>query len=319
MEENSGALAEEPSTYSEALRSASRRNMDWETLLRESGVASSPGLAPMPRPPFPEYMQFVRSYSQSIQNYNRTVQTALNLMVLQSAQQPRPRHRHDRFSELENIMYDYNHNIQDYNEGMMQSMTLLRDLYRVPRTQEEPSAPTHSRRRPVSAIITYTLSQMQGTAASPSTVAPLTPEDIQTATEEYVYHRPAVWTPVPPPEPISSVTPEPVPITEIPVCPIGLDEFQEGESILRILQCGHQFKTAALQRWLHRSDQCPVCRCSLRPPPDAEREREGDEEVTINDISLNSFLRDFISTMDRGNRDDVAFTFSYDVSNHLMW
>jgi hypothetical protein len=46
-------------------------------------------------------------------------------------------------------------------------------------------------------------------------------------------------------------------------CPISLDDFQEGESILQIRGCGHIFKHDSLQNWFQRNHICPVCRLNL--------------------------------------------------------
>ena len=46
-------------------------------------------------------------------------------------------------------------------------------------------------------------------------------------------------------------------------CPICFDEFQQGEHTTRILHCGHIFKTVPLNNWFLRSSTCPVCRYDL--------------------------------------------------------
>jgi hypothetical protein len=47
------------------------------------------------------------------------------------------------------------------------------------------------------------------------------------------------------------------------VCPITLDEFQDGDEILKINVCGHIFKKEALQNWFRRNIICPKCRQSI--------------------------------------------------------
>lgn len=49
-------------------------------------------------------------------------------------------------------------------------------------------------------------------------------------------------------------------------CPISLDDFEQGEEIMRINGCGHIFKTANLNQWLQRCPYCPVCRYQLNQP-----------------------------------------------------
>jgi hypothetical protein len=47
-------------------------------------------------------------------------------------------------------------------------------------------------------------------------------------------------------------------------CPIGLDDFEDNESIKQIVECGHIFKAEPLLRWFSRHTECPLCRCDLR-------------------------------------------------------
>jgi hypothetical protein len=47
-------------------------------------------------------------------------------------------------------------------------------------------------------------------------------------------------------------------------CPISLEDFREGESLTRIISCGHIFKTNELSRWFTRNSHCPSCRYDIR-------------------------------------------------------
>ena len=47
-------------------------------------------------------------------------------------------------------------------------------------------------------------------------------------------------------------------------CPISLEEFREGEPLMRIRHCGHIFKAFELQRWFLRNTKCPSCRYDIR-------------------------------------------------------
>jgi hypothetical protein len=71
----------------------------------------------------------------------------------------------------------------------------------------------------------------------------LTREQLQRVTEECVYN--------------SSIENTPT------QCPISLDEFVEGENILKIRKCGHIFRPAELRRWFTQRNKCPVCRCNV--------------------------------------------------------
>ena len=43
-------------------------------------------------------------------------------------------------------------------------------------------------------------------------------------------------------------------------CPITLEDFEPGESVIKINVCGHVFREAALRSWFERHRMCPVCR-----------------------------------------------------------
>ena len=47
------------------------------------------------------------------------------------------------------------------------------------------------------------------------------------------------------------------------MCPITQDLFISGDIILKIIGCGHIFKTNALRRWFLNNSLCPVCRYDL--------------------------------------------------------
>jgi hypothetical protein len=48
------------------------------------------------------------------------------------------------------------------------------------------------------------------------------------------------------------------------ICPISLEEFRDGESLTKIIYCGHIFKTNELSRWFQRNSHCPSCRYNIR-------------------------------------------------------
>lgn len=49
------------------------------------------------------------------------------------------------------------------------------------------------------------------------------------------------------------------------VCPISMENFENGEEISQIICCGHIFKKALLERWLRTNSICPVCRRNINP------------------------------------------------------
>jgi hypothetical protein len=59
-------------------------------------------------------------------------------------------------------------------------------------------------------------------------------------------------------------------------CPISLEEFEEGEVLIKICYCGHTFSEQPLRSWFLRNAHCPVCRYDIRNyiQPQAEPEEE---------------------------------------------
>lgn len=49
-----------------------------------------------------------------------------------------------------------------------------------------------------------------------------------------------------------------------PSCPIDLNEFEEGEEIMQIRQCGHEFRASNLRTWFESNPRCPLCRLDVR-------------------------------------------------------
>ena len=84
-------------------------------------------------------------------------------------------------------------------------------------------------------------------------------------------------------------------------CPIGLDDFEEGESIKQIVECGHIFKPDHLLTWFTRHTKCPLCRCDLSS--NAERSQS--------DISLN-----FTTGADNMTADDIEREID-DITNRI--
>jgi hypothetical protein len=60
-------------------------------------------------------------------------------------------------------------------------------------------------------------------------------------------------------------------------CAISLEDFEEGDAITQIIECGHIFKVEHIMRWFERQTKCPVCRYNLRhtmPTDNSEDEME---------------------------------------------
>jgi len=55
-------------------------------------------------------------------------------------------------------------------------------------------------------------------------------------------------------------------------CPISLEEFKEGDSIIE-LPCNHIFNENNIKNWLKEKPNCPVCRMELIPKEDNSLEQ----------------------------------------------
>jgi len=174
--------------------------------------------------------------------------------------------QNQRFYELDNMLFDYNRNILNYNENVNR---LLRTFENIPSsTSSQPSTPLQTHlQSTASARITTTpsqqtipsllnllsrsdtpmymlfphITQRNGTTTTPGLT--LSPEQFSRSTEQIIYSD------------ISG--------NERERCPISFDEFQQGEHLIKILHCGHIFKTVPLNNWFLRSSTCPVCRYDL--------------------------------------------------------
>jgi len=153
------------------------------------------------------------------------------------------------------IVRGYTTTINQYNRNMDRVLTLLEtDLYQrnSERTgveeHEQPTRSTRQRPTPIHTDFSFLLNpfSLYRRTTDSAAVVGLTPEQIESVTRERTY-RSADW-------------------PENRVCPIRLDDFVEGESILELRECRHIFNPAELRRWLERHDCCPVCRRNVHPP-----------------------------------------------------
>ncbi|KXS15841.1 hypothetical protein M427DRAFT_32015 [Gonapodya prolifera JEL478] len=95
-----------------------------------------------------------------------------------------------------------------------------------------------------------------------------------------------------------------------PVCPVCLDPFVPGVSMVRTLPCNHVFHSDCIDRWLlERACVCPICRLDLAPPPpgpDSRSQRSGSVSSGSSDGSVLSVsLRSRAETIVRGELGSV--------------
>jgi len=76
-------------------------------------------------------------------------------------------------------------------------------------------------------------------------------------------------------------------------CPISLDDFQEGEPVIRIRHCGHTFQENAIMNWFQSNTRCPVCRYDIRDyHPTTETTQEPNAETTNNENNVTDDFHD---------------------------
>ena len=98
-------------------------------------------------------------------------------------------------------------------------------------------------RNPSSYVLEFDTILPTTTTTTRNTTVP-TSLQIQTATTLFTYE------------------PQENPLT-VNTCPITLEDFREGERLMRINGCGHIFKANALHHWFERNHRCPSCRYDI--------------------------------------------------------
>ena len=58
----------------------------------------------------------------------------------------------------------------------------------------------------------------------------------------------------------------------IPMCPISLQPFNDGDAVRRIRVCGHEFSTEAITTALRTNASCPLCRADVTPENASQNE-----------------------------------------------
>jgi hypothetical protein len=254
--------------------------------------------------PFTNYMNLLRGLNNINQN-QRIHSTGRNHSTRRTNSTGRANsnttNRGQEYSErelniLNEISYEYNRNIREYNENMREIIFgILNNSMR--NFNERQSNPSHN--TPRNTNPGFDISMNMSFWEFPLNVPPepevrrnLTREEISRSTRTYGFT-----------EDMNAG------LTDINrnVCPISLEPFQPGDVICEIRGCGHKFKRPLLMNWFRRNSKCPVCRFDVRtnlPSPDTDPQQEAtlseheDIGIISNDelqTSLSEMLQSFIN------------------------
>ena len=195
---------------------------------------------------------------------------------------------YNNVQRLHNLnMIDYNRNIYRLIQ-LLDSILTLRPENISDQTNDTSERPTTTNRDGMTSIIMQFLSpSLNGTLNDETIPVGLNSQQIEQYTEDLIYD--------------SSMQ-------ELR-CPISYEDFEIGEQICRIINCGHYFKTESLNRWLQQSTICPVCRMSLIP---------SSIPTTPSSTNLNSTLmRRLLTSIMQGDISNTSA--STDGSNNVMY
>ena len=232
-----------------------------ENIIEETDINNTPYI------PRSELYYFGDRYQQNMGDYISSINNSMTLARHIHNQRYSSSRESHRFHEFDNMLYDYNRNIQNYNENVHTFLGALGNLplqipLSTPSRASIPSIPVpsippiHSTPSPqtIPSLLSNLLNRADTTMymvlprlipRNGTSALTLSTEQFARSTEQIIYST----------TDISG--------NERERCPISFDEFQQGEHLIKILHCGHVFKTVPLNNWFLRSSTCPVCRYDL--------------------------------------------------------
>lgn len=84
-------------------------------------------------------------------------------------------------------------------------------------------------------------------------------------------------------------------------CPITLEDFANGDEVMRINTCGHIFRPTALQRWFQTHRECPMCRNTAAN----QSQQETAEEQAAANIVYNPYTNTDTGTRTNANGEEA--------------
>jgi hypothetical protein len=107
-------------------------------------------------------------------------------------------------------------------------------------------------------------------------------------------------------------------------CPILLEDFEEGEPIRRIINCGHSFCEESIQNWFQTNVRCPVCRYDIRDTPPTTNNNTTiigeppyiqSQNQQINNLNFETDIQSITNNMIQGFSDNITNILNDYVNN----
>lgn len=171
---------------------------------------------------------------------------------------------------LYNLINEYNQNMQTYQDNTLSLLSSLITEMRNEHVSRQRNEQSQQTRMHFEFIPTTDFSNFfQNVPVSP------TEEQINRASRTLIYN-----------------SNEPLQYNS---CPITIESFQDGESVMILNHCGHAFREDAIRNWFSNNVRCPVCRHDIRnittlrniPVNDISNNRNN---TPVNDISNNNTI-----------------------------
>ena len=97
-------------------------------------------------------------------------------------------------------------------------------------------------------------------------------------------------------------------------CPITLDDFQEGESLILLRGCGHGFRPEAIRQWFRTDTRCPLCRQNVLP----EREMQNTDIAQIlNGVNITNMSNSISSAISEALQQSIPANAEHTTINNV--
>ncbi len=167
---------------------------------------------------------------------------------------------------LYNLINEYNQNMQTYQDNSLSLMSSLITEMRNENISRQRTEQSQQTRMHFEFIPTTDFSNFfQNVPVAP------TEEQINRASSTLVYNSD---------EPLQHNS-----------CPITIENFEDGESVMILNHCGHAFREDAIRNWFSNNVRCPVCRHDIRNVSTLRNTPVNNTNNTsVNDISNNDTI-----------------------------